>query len=150
MEQKVSAESTLKPKGLCCHTMITTSGLGHIRSKVVDKHFRTQCLITYLWTQSLYFGISLAYSSLLEGESLLSLVSLIEQLSMNVWATTDRQESTMLDLLMSKTKSGFFTTLTQNLSGKLKQRHFYMQSNWKIIGGKCSFFQSYIHKTDTF
>ena len=40
---------------------------------------------------------------------------------MNVWATTDRQESTMCDLSMSNTKSGFFIMFTQKRRGKLQR-----------------------------
>lgn len=47
-----------------------------------------------------------------------SLWSDVEQLSMNVCATTDRHESTIFDLWMSKTKFGFLIRLTQNLSGR--------------------------------
>lgn len=76
--------------------------------------------IAYLSTHFLYFGMSLAYNSLLEGDSLPSLCSLSEQLSMNIWATTDKQASTIFDLCISNTKSGFLITFTQNLRGKLQ------------------------------
>jgi hypothetical protein len=46
--------------------------------------------------------------------------SAVEQLSINVWAITDRQESTMFDLWISKINSGFLMMLTQNRSGRLK------------------------------
>ena len=85
-------------------------------------------LCAHLSTHFLYLGISLAYNSLLDGDSLPSLCSLSEQLSMNIWATTDRQASTMLDLCMSNTKSGFLITFTQNLSGKLQKN----QTQWVI------------------
>lgn len=42
----------------------------------------------------------------------------VEQLSINVCATTDKHESTMLDLCISKIKFGFFIRLTQNLRGR--------------------------------
>ena len=53
---------------------------------------------TYLSTHFLYSGMCLAYRSLLDGESFPSRTSLIEQLSMKICATTDKHESTILDL----------------------------------------------------
>ena len=76
--------------------------------------------LSHLSTHCLYLGISLAYRSLLDGESLPSRCSLCEQASMNVCPTTVRQESTMLVLWTSKAKSGFLMMFTQNLSGRLQ------------------------------
>ena len=45
--------------------------------------------------------------------------SWIEQLSMKVWATTDRHESTTCDLFTSKTNSGFLMMFTQNRRRRL-------------------------------
>ena len=47
--------------------------------------------------------------------------SVMAQLSMKVWAIVDKLASTISDLLMSNTNSGFFMMLTQNLRFKLKQ-----------------------------
>jgi len=41
---------------------------------------------------------------------------------MKVCATTERQESTILDLWISNTKFGFLIRLTQNRRGKLKKK----------------------------
>lgn len=48
-----------------------------------------------------------------------SLCSDVEQESMKVCATTDRQASVMLLLWMSKTNCGFFITFTQKRRGRL-------------------------------
>ena len=56
---------------------------------------------------------------MLDGESFPSLCSEVEQESMKVWATTDRQASVMLFLWMSNTNWGFLITFTQNLRGRL-------------------------------
>ncbi|TNN59333.1 hypothetical protein EYF80_030436 [Liparis tanakae] len=61
--------------------------------------------------------------SLLEGESFPSLCSDVEQESMKVWATTDRQASVMLFLWMSNTNWGFLMTFTQNRRGRLEGRY---------------------------
>lgn len=80
---------------------------------------------THLATVSLYCGISLANSSLLDGESLPSLWSFIEHESINVWAITDKHESTVGVLLISNMKSGFLIKFTQNLNGKLRHKIHY-------------------------
>ena len=46
-------------------------------------------------------------------------MSAVDVASMYACAMTVRQESTVADLLMSNTKSGFLMTLTQNRSGTL-------------------------------
>jgi hypothetical protein len=58
----------------------------------------------------------------LHSDILPSLWSDVEQESMNVCATTERQESTILDLWISNTKFGFFIKLTQNRRGKLEKK----------------------------
>ena len=64
-----------------------------------------------------------------------SLCSEVEQLSMKVCATTERQESTMWGLWISNTKSGFLIMFTQNLKGKLnnKKRMNEMNTLWEDI-----------------
>lgn len=69
--------------------------------------------------------MSLAYSSLLEGESLPRRCSEVEQESMKVWATTDRQASVMLFLWMSNTNWGFLITFTQKRSGRLGRERYH-------------------------
>lgn len=76
-------------------------------------------LVNYLETVSLYWGISFAKSNLFEGESLPSLWSEVEHESINVWAITDKHESTVGVLSMSNMKSGFLMKFTQNLNGRL-------------------------------
>lgn len=49
------------------------------------------------------------------------LISAVEVESMYAWAMMVRQESTVADLLMSKTKSGFLITFTQNRRGTLQE-----------------------------
>lgn len=56
----------------------------------------------------------------MEGESLPRRCSEVEQESMKVWATTDKQASVMLLLWMSNTNWGFLITFTQKRSGKLQ------------------------------
>lgn len=73
----------------------------------------------HLKTVSLYWGMSFAKRSLFEGESLPSLWSEVEHESINVWAITDKQESTVAVLSISNMKSGFFMKFTQNLNGRL-------------------------------
>lgn len=73
----------------------------------------------YLKTVSLYCGMSFAKRSLFEGESLPSLWSEVEHESINVWAITDKHESTVVVLSISNMKSGFFMKFTQNLNGRL-------------------------------
>ena len=63
--------------------------------------------------------MSLANKSLFDGESLVRRCSEDEQASINVWAITDNEASTVGVLLTSKTKSGFLMKFTQNLRGKL-------------------------------
>ena len=63
--------------------------------------------------------MSFANRSLLDGESFPSLCSEVEQASMKVWAMTDKQESTVGLLLISRMKSGFLMKLTQKRNGKL-------------------------------
>lgn len=63
--------------------------------------------------------MSLAYSSLVEGESLPRRCSEVEQESIKVCATTDRQASVMLLLWMSNTNWGFLITFTQKRRGRL-------------------------------
>lgn len=58
----------------------------------------------------------------LQSEILPNLWSDVEQESMKVCATTERQESTILDLWISNTKFGFFIKLTQNRSGRLEKK----------------------------
>lgn len=62
---------------------------------------------------------TLANNNLLEGESFPSLCSVVEQASIKVCAITDKHESTVVVLLMSKIKSGFFIKFTQNRKGRL-------------------------------
>jgi len=45
-----------------------------------------------------------------------------EQLSMKIWATTDRHESTICDLWTSNRNSGFLIMFTQNRSSRLQTR----------------------------
>ena len=52
--------------------------------------------------------------------SLVYLMSAVDVASMYACAITVRHESTVADLLMSKTKSGFLMTFTQNRSGTLE------------------------------
>lgn len=78
-----------------------------------------------------------------------SLWSEVEHESMKVWATTDRQESTMFDLWMSNTKLGFLMRFTQNLRGKTRQKRevrFKLTSKslgcfWSYRNGKLLLFQ---------
>lgn len=62
---------------------------------VTEVYFASRMLFSYLSTQSLYWYMSLANRSLLEGESFVSWWSWVEQASIKVWATTDRQPSTL-------------------------------------------------------
>ena len=55
----------------------------------------------------------------MEGVSLVYFISAVEVASMYACAITVRQESTVADLLISNTKSGFFIKLTQKRRGKL-------------------------------
>lgn len=58
----------------------------------------------------------------LQSKTLPSLWSDVEQESMKVCATTERQESTILDLWISNTKFGFLIRLTQNRRGRLEKK----------------------------
>lgn len=55
----------------------------------------------------------------MEGESFPRRCSDVEQESMKVWATTDKQASVMLLLWMSNTNWGFLITFTQKRRGRL-------------------------------
>lgn len=82
--------------------------------------------------------MSLAYSSLLEGESFPSLCSEVEHESIKVWATTDKHASVMLLLWMSNTNWGFLITFTQNRSGRLKVKPTDKQTRSQQTNGQKS------------
>lgn len=72
----------------------------------------------------------------MEGESFPRRCSDVEQESMKVWATTDKQASVMLLLWMSNTNWGFLITFTQKRRGRL------------VGGGKGEANEHFSEKTD--
>lgn len=70
-----------------------------------------------------------------------SLCSDVEQLSINVWPTTLKHESTISGLFTSNTKSGFLIMLTQKRRGRLwkenKWRVWYAFKRWKMCNSLC-------------